>query len=104
MARWLLWLTLWPSCWLGAETLQDPTTPLGGVPATQGSQSSRLPQLQAVLLGPVRHKAVLDGQTYSLGDPIGAYRLQSIQAGGVTLVRDGQQYRIPLYSSKVKVE
>ena len=104
MARWLLWLSLLSSGWLGAETLQDPTTPLGGVPAAKGSQSNRLPQLQAVLLGPTRHKAVLDGQSYYLGEQVGAYRLQAIQASGVILVRDGKQYRISLYSSKVKVE
>ena len=104
MVKWLLWLALLPGLGLSAETLQDPTTPLDGGAQAQGGQSSQLPRLQALLLGPVRHKAVLDGQSYSVGDQVGAYRLQSIQVNGVILERDGQQHRIPLYSSKVKVE
>lgn len=104
MARWLLWLALLPLGWLGAQTLQDPTTPLEGASTAKESQSHRLPQLQALLLGPARHKALLDGQIHHVGDLIGAYRLQTIESNGVILVRDGQQFRIPLYSSKVKVE
>ena len=104
MARWLLWLALWPSLWLGAETLQDPTTPLGGAPAAHAERGSQLPRLQAVLLGPRAYRAVLDGQSYQAGDRVGDFQLQSIQASGVLLVRDGRQYRLPLFPSKVKIE
>ncbi len=108
MANWLCRLPLL-SCLAslhlqGEEALHDPTMPLEGVPTTQGQQSARLPNLQAVLLGPDRHKALLDGQSYHVGDLVAGYQLHAIEASGVVLLRDGQQFRIPLYSSKVKVE
>ena len=82
MAKWLTLLC----CLLGplaqAEVLQDPTAPLAGSGAAASpSKGAGLPRLQSVILGNGPALAVLNGQSYRVGQRIDGFLLVGISAG-----------------------
>ncbi len=106
MAKW--WLMLMLPCSLvqaAVETLQDPTQPLTGSVQGQAAQHvEALPRLQGLLLGHGPRQAILDGESYRLGQLVAGYRVVNIGQDGVVLERNGQRHTLPLYSSKVKIQ
>lgn len=106
MARWWLMLMLPCSLAHGAvETLQDPTQPLtGSVQGQVARHVETLPRLQGLLLGRGPRQAILDGETYRLGQVVAGYRVADIRPDGVVLELNGQRHTLPLYSSKVKIQ
>ena len=106
MAKWLLMLMLPCSLAQAAvETLQDPTQPLTGSVQGQVAQHvETLPSLQGLLLGRGPRQAILDGESYRVGQLVAGYRVADIRPDGVVLERNGQRHTLPLYSSKVKIQ
>ena len=106
MAKW--WLMLMLPCSLAQAAvgaLQDPTQPLTGAVQGQVAQHvGRLPSLQGLLLGRGPRQAILDGESYRLGQIVAGYRVADIRPDGVVLERNGQRHTLPLYSSKVKIQ
>jgi MSHA biogenesis protein MshK len=79
---------------LRAQSLNDPTRPpgaeaLGASGAQDADQAGRL-QLQSVLLSPHRKLAVINGQTFKLGESVGEAKLIAISETGVVL-RQGEE-------------
>jgi MSHA biogenesis protein MshK len=106
VARWWFMLIL-PCCVAQAalDTLQDPTLPLTGTASGNRAQHvEKLPRLQGLILGRGPQRAILDGESYRLGERVAGYRLVNIRRDGVVLERDGQRHSLPLYSSKVKIQ
>lgn len=85
-----------------AEVLRDPTQPLEA-PAGQGeaSQARGLPRLQSIMLGNGPARAVLDGQSYRIGDSVNGYRLVGIDADAVLLDKGGKRLRLALFAGGI---
>ncbi len=101
------WLALW-GCLLGplaqAEVLQDPTTPLAGsVPAASATRDAGLPRLQSVILGNGPALAVLNGQSYRVGQQVNGFRLVGISADSVVLEKAGKRQTLTLFGSKIRM-
>ncbi len=104
MAKWLTLLC----CLLGplaqAEVLQDPTAPLAGSGAVASpSKGAGLPRLQSVILGNGPALAVLDGQSYRVGQRIDGFLLVGISADAVVLEKAGKRQTLTLFGSKIRM-
>lgn len=104
MAKWLTLLC----CLLGplaqAEVLQDPTAPLAGSGAAASpSKDAGLPRLQSVILGSGPALAVLDGQSYRVGQQVNGFRLVGISADSVVLEKAGKRQTLTLFGSKIRM-
>ncbi|WP_425934577.1 SctD/MshK family protein [Aeromonas rivipollensis] len=104
MAKWLTLLC----CLLGplaqAEVLQDPTAPLAGSGATASpSKGAGLPRLQSVILGNGPALAVLNGQSYRVGQRIDGFLLVGISADAVVLEKAGKRQTLTLFGSKIRM-
>lgn len=104
MAKWLTLLC----CLLGplaqAEVLQDPTAPLAG--SSTGASPSKgagLPRLQSVILGNGPALAVLNGQSYRVGQRIDGFLLVGISADAVVLEKAGKRQTLTLFGSKIRM-
>lgn len=100
----LLWLALCGQP-AQAEVLQDPTAPLAGMSEGAGASSptAGLPRLQSIILGNGPALAVLDGQSYRVGQQIGGYRLVAISADSVVLEKGGKRQALTLFGSKIRI-
>lgn len=85
-----------------AQALPDPTrppaslyTPAGA--AAPGAAAQALPQLQSVLVAQGRRVAVIDGETYRVGDSYKGKRLASVSDTEVVLVRGKQRQVLRLF-------
>lgn len=104
MAKWLTLLC----CLLGplaqAEVLQDPTAPLAGSSAAASpSKGAGLPRLQSVILGNGPALAVLNGQSYRVGQRIDGFLLVGISADAVVLEKAGKRQTLTLFGSKIRM-
>ena len=104
MAKWLTLLC----CLLGpraqAEVLQDPTAPLAGRGAgASPSKDAGLPRLQSVILGNGPALAVLNGQSYRVGQRIDGFLLVGISADAVVLEKAGKRQTLTLFGSKIRM-
>ncbi|MFM5162054.1 MSHA biogenesis protein MshK [Aeromonas rivipollensis] len=104
MAKWLTLLC----CLLGplaqAEVLQDPTSPLAGSGAAASpSKGAGLPRLQSVILGNGPALAVLNGQSYRVGQRIDGFLLVGISADAVVLEKAGKRQTLTLFGSKIRM-
>ena len=104
MAKWLTLLC----CLLGplaqADVLQDPTAPLAGSGAAGGpSKGAGLPRLQSVILGNGPALAVLNGQSYRVGQRIDGFLLVGISADAVVLEKAGKRQTLTLFGSKIRM-
>ncbi|MCV3288639.1 MSHA biogenesis protein MshK [Aeromonas media] len=104
MAKWLTLLC----CLLGplaqAEVLQDPTAPLAGSGAAANpSKDAGLPRLQSVILGNGPALAVLNGQSYRVGQRIDGFLLVGISADAVVLEKAGKRQTLTLFGSKIRM-
>ncbi|WP_461602874.1 SctD/MshK family protein [Aeromonas rivipollensis] len=104
MAKWLTLLC----CLLGplaqAEVLQDPTAPLAGSgEAASPSKEAGLPRLQSVILGNGPALAVLNGQSYRVGQRIDGFLLVGISADAVVLEKAGKRQTLTLFGSKIRM-
>lgn len=104
MAKWLTLLC----CLLGplaqAEVLQDPTAPLAGSGvAASPSKDAGLPRLQSVILGNGPALAVLNGQSYRVGQRIDGFLLVGISADAVVLEKAGKRQTLTLFGSKIRM-
>lgn len=101
------WLALW-GCLLvplaQAEVLQDPTAPLAGTaPAASASKGAGLPRLQSVILGNGPALAVINGQSYRVGQQVNGFRLVAIGADSVVLEKAGKRQTLTLFGSKIRM-
>ena len=106
MAKWLTLLCCLLSPLAQAEVLQDPTAPLTAM-STSASPDKvagllKLPKLQSVILGNGPALAVLNGQSYRVGQRIDGYRLVSISADAVVLEQAGKRQTLTLFGSKIR--
>ncbi len=104
MAKWLTLLC----CLLGtltqAEVLQDPTAPLAGNSAAASqSKGAGLPRLQSVILGSGPALAMLNGQSYRVGQRVDGYQLVAIRADAVVLEKAGKRQTLTLFGSKIRM-
>ncbi|MCX4031984.1 SctD/MshK family protein [Aeromonas caviae] len=101
------WLTLWGSLLAlqaQAEVLQDPTMPLAGSgSAASVAKEAGLPRLQSVILGSGPALAVLDGQSYRVGQQVNGFRLVGISADSVVLEKAGKRQTLTLFGSKIRM-
>jgi MSHA biogenesis protein MshK len=114
VAKWLttygagfIWLALW-ACLLSpqarAEVLLDPTAPLAGMSTgATPDKGAGLPRLQSIILGNGPALAVLNGQSYRVGQLIEGYRLLSISADAVVLEKAGKRQALTLFGSKIRM-
>ncbi len=102
------WLVLL-ACLLGspvqAEVLQDPTAPLAGtgMATGPGSKVAGLPKLQSIILGNGPALAVLNGQSYRIGQRVDGYQLVAISADSVVLEKAGKRQSLTLFGSKIRI-
>jgi MSHA biogenesis protein MshK len=84
-----------------AQTLPDPTRPpptLYNAPGSAGAAASAAqPQLQSVLVAQGRKVAVIDGETYRVGDSVKGRRVAAISDTQVVLVQGKQRQVLKLY-------
>lgn len=102
----LAWLALW-GCLLSpqalAEVLQDPTAPLAGTSTGAGPvKAAGLPRLQSIILGNGPALAVLNGQSYRIGQLVDGYQLVAISADSVVLEKGGKRQALTLFGSKIR--
>ncbi|EOD55202.1 MSHA biogenesis protein MshK [Aeromonas molluscorum 848] len=101
MAKWLMFILLLAPL-AQAEVLRDPTQPLDGLTGSaKAPQAAGLPRLQSIMLGNGPARAVLDGQSYRVGDQVNGYRLAGIDADAVLLDKGGKRLRLALFSAGV---
>lgn len=75
----------------------DPTRPPAGRVATDApAEASATLHLQAILRGPERASAVINGQNLKVGDRLGDARLVAVRPHSVVIVRQGQQQELRL--------
>jgi len=87
-----------------AEVLQDPTMPLAGSgSAASVAKEAGLPRLQSVILGSGPALAVLDGQSYRVGQQVNGFRLVGISADSVVLEKAGKRQTLTLFGSKIRM-
>lgn len=82
-----------------AQGLPDPTRPpatLYNAPGSGGSAGAG-PQLQSVLVSQGRRVAVIDGETYRVGDSYQGKRLVSVSDTEVVLAQGKQRQVLKLY-------
>jgi len=89
-----------------AQAAVDPTRP-PAVPAGVAAGASVAPATAALRLEAIRtlggqRTAVINGQRVGPGDRIGSARVSRIDAGSVTLTRDGKPERLQLGSGLTK--
>ena len=92
-------LASWGAC---AQALPDPTRPpatLYNAPGASGTAKAgpQLPQLQSVLVSQGRRVAVIDGETYRVGDSYQGKRLVSVSATEVVLAQGKRRQVLKLY-------
>lgn len=77
----------------------DPTRPPIGYEGDQaGGQAGReLPKLSAIRIGRAGRVAVIGGAAVSVGETVAGYRVQAIEPGKVTLLRNGAELELPLW-------
>lgn len=84
-----------------AQALQDPTRPalieIAPVADGQAATPEQGPRLQSVLISPQRKLAIISGETYRLGQMVGAAKLVQIAADAVVLQQDGKQQVLLMY-------
>lgn len=88
-----------------AEVLQDPTAPLAGTSMAtgSGSKTAGLPRLQSIILGNGPALAVLNGQSYRIGQRIDGYQLVAISTDSVVLEKGGKRQSLTLFGSKIRM-
>ncbi len=87
-----------------ADTLRDPTMPLGGSSAAaRPGKVANLPRLQSIIMGNGPALAVLNGQTYRVGQRIDGYQVVAIDADAVVLERAGKRHALTLFGSKIRI-
>lgn len=103
------WCLLW-TCLLSplaqAEVLQDPTAPLAGMSASKGANPSAtagVPRLQSIIIGNGPALAVINGQSYRVGQRIEGYQLVAISADAVVLEKGGKRQSLTLFGSKIRM-
>ncbi len=75
----------------------DPTLPPGGqVLSDTPSAAQTVLRLQAIVRGPDRVSAVINGQTLMVGDRLGDVRILAIRPHAVVIDRLGQQQELRL--------
>ena len=82
--------------------MPDPTRPADFVAsqvAAEGEQSSL--RVQSLLLGKHRRLAVINGQSYSVGDSVGGAKITAINKTGVTVVRQGEKIQLSLQRAPI---
>ncbi|MGE6108689.1 SctD/MshK family protein [Aeromonas sobria] len=85
-----------------AEVLRDPTLPLEGVAGSAKAPQERgLPKLQSIMLGNGPARAVLNGQSYRIGERVNGYQLVGIDADAVLLDKGGKRLRLPLFAGGI---
>lgn len=82
-----------------AQGLPDPTRPPATLYNAAGSGGSARsgPQLQSVLVSQGRRVAVIDGETYRVGDSYQGKRLVSVSDSEVVLAQGRQRQVLKLY-------
>lgn len=89
--RILFFFSLLLSANASAQSLRDPTRPLTGssgkatVTAVTPAPPPPMPQLQMVLIGAQRSKAVIDGELLEVGDLVNGMRIEAIRPDAVVL-------------------
>ena len=103
------WCLLW-ACLLSplaqAEVLQDPTAPLAGMGVGKGagqSATAGVPRLQSIIIGNGPALAVLNGQSYRVGQQIEGYQLVAISTDSVVLEKGGKRQSLTLFGSKIRI-
>lgn len=83
----------------GAQTLPDPTRPPATLYAPAGASAAApaVPQLQSVLVAQGRRVAVIDGETYRVGDQYKGRRLAAVGDTEVVLVRGKERQVLKLF-------
>ena len=103
----LAWLALWGSLLspqAPAEVLQDPTAPLAGSSTgASPTKAAGLPRLQSIILGNGPALAVLNGQSYRIGQRVDGYQLVAIRADAVVLEKAGKRQTLTLFGSKIRM-
>lgn len=88
-----------------AQGLRDPTRPLTGSSNSKtavAAQVPALPQLQMVLIGAQRSKAVIDGELLEVGDLFKGMRIEAIRPDAVVLKTGKGLRTLPLLVSEEK--
>ncbi len=89
-------------------TVTDPTGPWGdsspsAVPKTGSSKKRpRVPSLQAIFTRDDKSFAIMDDKEVTEGSWISGYRIRRITTNYVYFTRNGKEYRLSLFSSKIK--
>ena len=87
-----------------AEGLADPTRPPNAGPGAAGEEAAVSgPELQSVLISPMRSLAVIDGQTVLLGGKFRDATVSRISASGVEL-RSGSQVEVLRLFPRVEIK
>lgn len=89
-------------------TVTDPTGPWGepspsAVPkADRSNKRTRIPSLQAIFTRDDKSFAIMDDKEVAEGSWIAGYRIRRITTNYVYFTRNGKEYRLSLFSSKIK--
>ncbi|MCE2596032.1 MSHA biogenesis protein MshK [Motilimonas cestriensis] len=86
---------------VSADNLVDPTAPkqTHTQPPTSVQVEQELPQLQSILLQEKFRSAVINNQTYLVGEVVAGYRVASIQANYVLLLRNGKTTKLSMFNA-----
>lgn len=81
---------------------QDPTEPLSWMNPSQAKQVVKpVPTLNSIICSP-DCSAIINGEIVSQNDVINGYKIKSISASAVVLVRGKQEWTLDLYSQDIK--
>ena len=86
--------------------VNDPTGPWGAaetsVSAQQQPRRNRVPSLQAIFVRDNHHIAIMDDKEVSAGSWVSGYQVRRITDDYVYFVRNGKEFRLSLFGSKIK--
>jgi hypothetical protein len=82
--------------------VRDPMRPFAALPPSGPVAAEAAPRftLTAVLIGPDRRVAIVNGTAYLLGDSVGGAKIVAIEAASVRLAGDGGELVVPLGRGK----
>lgn len=97
VVRCTVWLGMLPAV-LSAQTLSDPTVPLGRSATTASHPAATGWQLQSTRVGSGRRIAIINGRIVGEGDSIDGAKVERIAAGHVRLSVNGRRIELPITS------
>lgn len=91
---------------IDGNVVSDPTGPWGAAEKSASAQQpprrNRVPSLQAIFVRDNRRIAIMNDKEVSAGSWVSGYQIRRITDDYVYFVRNGKEFRLSLFGSKIK--